>query len=274
MRRRLMPLIAFAFFGLITGCASTSGTRTKVYVPREGGTPLYKSYSSPGQNVTWDVTKWLSYGGPSAKAIAWTYVNTCERSCAGGPHIQARTTVAFNGRVPCDGVSAYAAYRVIKTSNPKAAPVGEVVNLWGLCGYAAFTPSLPCLSQHNRAASTAVQARCYVAAIRAQNTRIAKSDRSLSTLLYDAAQGQSEWDDQNLAVVHPEHADRIDDRVAQAARRAFEAGERGWRAYRRGFCTSNFDSPKEAPNVVYDACLYQLNGAHLHALNAQSLFSG
>ncbi|MGH2862297.1 MAG: hypothetical protein ACRDLT_12455 [Solirubrobacteraceae bacterium] len=218
--------------------------------------------------MQWDVTRWLSYGGTTAKAIAWTYVNTCERSCAGGPHIQAKTTVVLSGRVPCDGVSAYADFRVVKTSNAKAAPVGDSIDLWEFCGYAAYTPTLPCLSRNKRAASTAVQARCYLAAIRAQNIRIAKSERSLANFIYEGAQDESQIDDHDLM------PNRNDDRVAQAGRTAFEAGERGWRAYRRGFCTSNFDFPRASPNVVYDACLYQLDKTQLHALNDQSLFSG
>ena len=164
--------------------------------------------------------------------------------------------------MPCDGLSAYADSRVVKTSNAKAAPVGDSIDLWEFCGYAAYTPSLPCLSQNKRAASTAAQARCYLAATRAQNTRIAKSERSPANFIYEGAQDQSQIDDHDLMT------NRNDDRVAKQARTAFEAGERAWREYRQGFCTSNFDSPQESPNVVYDACLYHLDEAQLHALNA------
>lgn len=266
-RRRLMLLVALVCLcAMQAGCGSTSATHAKVYVPQAVGSPLYKSYATTGQNVDFGVTRWLSYGGASAKAIATTYVNTCARSCAGGPWVHARMTIVFSGRVPCDGVSAYATYRVLRTSNPAAARVGDTADLWSFCGYPAFTPSLPCLSRHSRAASMAAQARCYVAANRAASTHIAKTERSLSTFLYDAAEGQSSFDHQNLAGVHPERAYRLELRVARTTQATFTAGERGWRAYRQDFCSANFGPSVDPPNILYDACLFRLDEAHLRDL--------
>jgi len=269
---RLLSLIAMVVVcSMAAGCGSTTARHPKVYVPWEGGAPLYKAYLAPGANYSWQVTRWLSYGGASAKAIATNLNNNCVPTCASGRHEYAVTTIVFTGRVPCDDVSAYARYRVVKTSNAAVAPVGLTYALWGWCGYAAYTPSLPCLSQHNRAASGAAQTRCYITAIRAANTRIAKTERLLSTGIYDETKTDSALYHENLEAFHPERAHRLDNRVARARQATFTAGEHAWRVYRQRFCTANYKSPEFGDSaIVYDACVYRLDESHLRELTFQT----
>lgn len=242
MRRRLMLVVTLSFLcALEAGCGSTSSTTPKVFVPQRGG-PLYRAYGyqSDSGNVEWGVARWLSYGGPSAKAIATTDVNTCARSCVGGPWVHARTTIVFSGRVPCDGVLAYARYRVTRTSNAAAAPVGETIDLSSFCGYLAFSPSLMCLSRHRRAVSVAAQRRCYAAAARSANARITRAERSLSSWFID--------------------------RVGEAA---FASGELAWRAYRQRICTAAVTHEGAAPFYARfwsDVCLFHLDESHLREL--------
>lgn len=269
---RLISLIAAVVVcSMAAGCGSATARHPKVYVPWEGGAPVYKAYLDPGANYSWEVTRWLSYGGPSAKAIATNLNDNCVPTCINGRYEYATTTIVFTGRVPCDGVPAYASYRVVKTSNPALAPVGSTYVLWSWCGYAAFTPSLPCLSQHNRAASLAAQTRCYIMAIRAANTRIAKTERSLSTGIYDETKTDSALYHEKLEAFHPGRAHRVDRRVARAQRAIFTAGERAWRVYRQRFCTANFKSPEAGDSVIfYDACVYRLDDSHLRELTFQT----
>jgi hypothetical protein len=239
--------------------------------PLGGWRSRYKAYLSPGANYSWQVTRWLSYGGASAKAIATNLNNNCVPSCAQARHEYAVTTIVFTGRVPCDGVSGYARYRVVKTSNAAAAPVGFTYPLSWFCGYPAYTPSLPCLSQHNRAASLAAQTRCYITAIRAANTRIAKTERSLSTEIYDNAKTDSSLNHENLEAFHPERAHRLDNRVARAKQATFTAGEHSWGVYRKRFCTANYISPGFGDSaILYDACVYRLDDSHLRELTFQT----
>jgi len=243
-----MLLVALSLLCAVqTGCGTTSAPHAKVYVAQRDG-PLYKAYdySSDDGALQWHVTRWLSYSGPSAKAIATVYWNKCTPTCAGGTFVHAKTTVVFSGRVPCEGVSAYATYRVVKTSNAEVAQVGETYDLWEFCGYQAFTPSLPCLSHDRRAVSTAAQMRCYASAARTANARITALERSYSRALY-----------------------------TRTERATFAAAESSWRAYRQHTCITAIQKgePVSSHRYTTNVCLFQLDESHLSDLTSPGVGS-
>lgn len=225
------------------GCGSHRSS-ARVYVPQLGGAPVYKpagiGLSVDGGDI-WQIRRWVSYGGVTARAIAVTHVNDCKPSCVGGHRTYAATTIVFESRVPCKGVSAYAHFRVVRSTNETVAPVGSGRDLTRLCGYVDFTPSLPCLTHAGRAVSVAAQRRCFEQAIRVTDRQIVRAERATLPLLY-----------------------------YRGARRSFVAGEQRWRKYRQASCAAvakSYDGGTWAP-VARDACLLHLNRSHLADLRS------
>jgi uncharacterized protein YecT (DUF1311 family) len=220
------------------GCGS-NGSSERIYVPESGAVPAYKP-ASIGLSVDggdiWQIRRWVSYGGLTARAIADTHMNDCKPSCASGRRTPATTTIVFEGRVPCKGFSAYARFRIVRSTNESVAPVGGVRDLTRFCGYVDFTSSLPCLTHARRAVSVAAQRQCFQQAIRATDRKIARAERAILRLLHDGS-----------------------------ARRSFVAGEQRWRKYRHASCAAvakAHEGGTWAP-VLRDACLLHLNRSHL-----------
>ena len=206
--------------------------------------PVYKpgavGLSVDGGDI-WNIRRWVSYGGLTARAIAFTWRTDCKPSCVGGHRTPATTTIVFEGRVPCKGVSAYARFRVIRSTNASVAPVGSGRGLTRLCGYVSFIPALSCLSYSGRAVSVPAQDRCFRRAIQVTDRKIVRAERAVLPLLY-----------------------------YRDARRSFVAGERTWRKYRQTSCAAvakSFDGGTWAP-VLRDACLLRLSRSHLTDLRS------
>ena len=108
-----------------------------IYVPEVSGGPQYKpteiDISADAADI-WGITRWISYGGSTAKAIAVTWHNDCNPDCASGHGTQATTTILLSDPTPCDGVPAYSVFEVMKSSNESVASDGEEQDLRTLCG--------------------------------------------------------------------------------------------------------------------------------------------
>ena len=133
---RLVRLLALGVVcSMQAGCGSTSATGQGVRPQLHDGRPLFRSfdYESDNGNLQWRITHWVSHGSASARAIAKISVNTCTPACAAGAWIDATTKIALTGRFKCDGLAAYARFRVLETSNSAAAPVGSTFGLAALC---------------------------------------------------------------------------------------------------------------------------------------------
>ena len=192
-------------------------------------------FSVEGGDI-WQIDRWISYGGLTARAVARTHSNDCVPSCVAGHRASASTTILFAGRVPCKGVRAYGSFQVVRTTNPSVAEAGEIRDLTHLCGYVAFAPSLRCLSHDHRAVSVAVQARCFKNGIRTTDRKIAGQEQVVS---------------------HSLHSPR--------GRRSFVHGEQAWREYRRTACAavaSEYGGGTYEP-VLRVACIFNLNENHL-----------
>jgi hypothetical protein len=106
-----------------------------IYVPEAGGTPEYKpaniyiGASSSGYSIT----KWLSYGGPTARAIATFDSNDCTPTCAQGHITTIRLTILLSQRTPCKGVPAYAQLAVVRSDNEALMNTGHEDDLSALC---------------------------------------------------------------------------------------------------------------------------------------------
>ena len=106
-----------------------------VFVPQAGGTPEFK----PDQLFTgvsgggWVVERWISYGGETAEALAYTEFNDCEPSCAEGNLTRADATIQLSQRIPCKGVVAYGRLSVKKTSDEALLSSGFYENREPLC---------------------------------------------------------------------------------------------------------------------------------------------
>jgi uncharacterized protein YecT (DUF1311 family) len=229
---------------LAAAACGSHRSSARVYVPQLAAVPAYKpagiGLSVDGGDI-WRISRWVSYGGPTARAIADTHVNDCKPSCVGGRRTYATATIVFEGRVPCKGFSAYARFRVVRSSNESVAPVGSGRDLTRLCGYVDFTSSLPCLTHAGRAVSVAAQGRCFEQAIRSTGQKIARAERAILRLVY-----------------------------YRRARRPFVAGERTWRKYRQASCAAvaeTYEGGTWAP-VARDACLLRLNRTHLADLTS------
>lgn len=90
-------------------------------------------FSVEGGDI-WQIDRWISYGGLTARAVARTHSNDCVPSCVAGHRASASTTILFAGRVPCKGVRAYGSFQVVRTTNPSVAEAGEIRDLMHLCG--------------------------------------------------------------------------------------------------------------------------------------------
>lgn len=189
----------------------------------------------------WQIRRWISYGGLTARAIADTHANDCKPSCVAGRRTYATTTIVLEGRVPCKGFSAYARFRIVRSANDSVAPIGAVRDLTRFCGYVDFTPSLPCLAHASRAVSVAAQRRCFEQGIRVADRKIVRAERAILPLLY-----------------------------YRGARRSFVAGEQTWRKYRQASCAAvakAHEGGTWAP-VLRDACRFRLNRSHLADLRS------
>jgi uncharacterized protein YecT (DUF1311 family) len=224
------------------GQAAAAPRRMYVPQPYGLGPPLFKppyAFQSADGADDWSIERWISYGGPTARAIAVADLNDCTPSCADGHHSLATTTIVFQGRVPCDGVLAYASFRVVRSTNAAVAAVGTGQDLTQSCGYAAFTASLPCLVHEDRAASVGAQQRCYESADRALTSEINNRVRSIARLLF-----------------------------TRTMRLSFARAERAWLRYRQAACTtkaSTYAGGSYEP-VISAACEFDLDEHHLSDL--------
>jgi uncharacterized protein YecT (DUF1311 family) len=227
---------------LASGCGTrghTTAGSQRIYVPQLAAVPRYKpafvGFSVDGGNI-WQIDRWINYGGPTARAIAETQSNDCTPDCATGRRKLATATILFEGRVPCEGVAAYARFRVVRSTNRSVAAVGGIQDLTHLCGYVAFTPSLPCLAHDGRAVSVAAQGRCYEKAIRITDRMIADREEAILQSLF-----------------------------APKGRRSFVQSDRTWRKYRQESCaalTSEYEGGTYEP-ALRAACTLRLNKTRL-----------
>jgi uncharacterized protein YecT (DUF1311 family) len=242
--RWTVPVMVVAL--VASGCASarTAASSGRIYVPQLDAVPLYRpgavGFSVDGGDI-WQIDRWISYGGLTARAVARTHSNDCVPGCATGQRTSATTTILFAGRVPCKGVRAYASFHVVRTTSASVAAVGEVRDLTHLCGYVAFTRSLRCLSHDRRAVSVPAQARCFKNGIRTTDRKIAGQEQVVS---------------------HSLHSRR--------GRRSFVHGEQAWREYRQTACAAAASQYRGGTHeaVVRAACIFNLNENHLADLAA------
>jgi uncharacterized protein YecT (DUF1311 family) len=198
-------VLVLSVAALLAGCGAhghTKRTSPRIYVPQVSGAPIQKPpypFGSPDGGDMWRVERWISYGGPSARAIAERETNDCKPTCVAGHHRVATTTIVFDGRVPCKGLPAYARFHVVRSTDLSVATVGETRDLTRFCGYVVFTPSLPCLGHKGHAVSVLAQNRCYGIAVRATDRKIKDEREAISRLLFDRSprssflQSEQEW---------------------------------------------------------------------------------
>lgn len=241
---RAAVVIALVF--VLSGCGANS---TRLYVPVPDGGVTYRPTGgfliSPDGANQWSISRWLSYGGATARATAEQAVNDCTPSCVDGHHSSATVTVVFSGRAPCEGENAYAEMTVTQTSKPSVTPVGSGLDLTAFCGYPAFRPGLPCLVRNQRAATLTQQKRCFDAAVRARERNIARARRTVIQELLLAPPGQG--------LV------------------AFQRSEAAWQKYRQTSCAvvaSAFAGGTVEP-VIREACIFDRDNAHLLDLSAR-----
>lgn len=209
--------------------------------------PAYKpngiDFSSDGGD-DWGIDKWLSYGGPTARANADTESNDCVPDCANGHRTLAFTTIEFSGRVPCYGRSAYARFTVTQTSNSSVAPIGSGRDLTQYCGYVTFRPGVSCLVHALRAVGLVAQQRCFEATAGSTNRKIQKAQRTILGIL------------------------------PESERPAFLKSEQLWRKYRESSCVveaSIYAGGTYEP-VFHAACVFDRDVAHLSDLRAERAF--
>lgn len=121
-----------------TTVAVAAGATRAVFVPQANGPPEYKPSSiyvsdTLRNTTTYNVEKWLSYGGEIARARAEWDRTDCSRSCAEGHSDVVYVTVSLSGVYACDGVPAYGSLGVETTSNEKLVPEQSDVVLANFC---------------------------------------------------------------------------------------------------------------------------------------------
>ena len=108
---------------------ATVQAEAAIFVPQPAGPPTFKPdsidlyVSAPG----FIIDKWVSYGGATATAQAWTETNDCEPDCASGTRDRIETAIELSRPVACKGVPAYSSLRVVDSS--ESAMVGQVTDL-------------------------------------------------------------------------------------------------------------------------------------------------
>ena len=101
--RWIVPVMVVAL--VASGCASaqTTASSDRIYVPQLDAAPLYKpgsvGFSVDGGDI-WQIHRWISYGGRTARAVARTHSNDCVPSCAAGHRTSATTTILLEGSRP------------------------------------------------------------------------------------------------------------------------------------------------------------------------------
>jgi len=119
----------------VTARAKPLPPQPAIYVPQAGGPPEYEPraiYTGVSGNV-YSVTRWLTYGGESAKAEATWQFNDCSPTCAGGHTRNISATIVLSRRTPCKGVPAYASLEVMTSSDDSVLSAGHIEDLASLC---------------------------------------------------------------------------------------------------------------------------------------------
>jgi hypothetical protein len=106
-----------------------------IYVPQAGGTPEFKPRElfTGVSSVGWVVKEWISYGGETAEALAYTEQNDCEPDCASGTRTRVDVTIRLSSRIPYKGVPAYGYLVVTKSSDESAISSGTGEDRAVLC---------------------------------------------------------------------------------------------------------------------------------------------
>jgi uncharacterized protein YecT (DUF1311 family) len=236
---------------LATGCGSHTAATTSggpIDVPSMDGPPVHEpmqiDLSSDGGD-DWAISKWLSYGGRTARASAQTESNDCVPDCATGTRALATTTIVFSGEVPCYGRLAYAQFTVARTSNRSVAAVGSGRDLTGYCGYVAFRTGLACLARARRAVGVREQERCFDGATGSTQRRIDRERRAIASPM------------------------------SAGGRHALAESEEVWSRYRRASCVAmaSIYGGGSYGSVLRAACLYDRTRAHLADLTARHPFA-